>query len=71
MFAHTQVTIGEDSAEYRTTLDVDPDEEIFCFYNLKVDLPSSFLKKLGDDKLVERHHVEAIKDYILKTYPKT
>lgn len=50
---------------------MDPDEEIFCFYNLKVDLPSSFLKKLGDDKLVERHHVEAIKDYILKTYPKT
>lgn len=44
-------------------------QDIFCFYNLKVDLPKSFFFKLGDESIVADYQQEAVKYAIISMWP--
>jgi hypothetical protein len=44
-------------------------QDIFCFYNLKVDLPKSFFEKLGDEAIVAEYQQEAVKYAVINMWP--
>ncbi len=46
-----------------------PRQDILCFYNLKIDLPKEYFKKLGNDKEVTLVQQEAIRLHLISLWP--
>ena len=45
------------------------DEDIFVFYNLKVDPPAKFFSRLGDEAMVTTDQAQAIQYFIYSMWP--
>ena len=46
-----------------------PIQDILCLYNLKIDLPKEYFKKLGNDKAVTLVQQEAIRLHLISLWP--
>jgi len=44
-------------------------QDIFCFYSLKVDLPKSFFTKLGDEAIVAEYQQDAVRNAVVNLWP--